>query len=215
MAREFSCFGVLLWQKVLSADVRKLEEKKSTNKLSTNQLERPGHCCEAVTGPANRKHQDHNFIASVSLKHQWSPHMAIRFYVRPELVWFHAVYSYFWLWNVTCAYFPWSAMKQFFLLFFCTSKFLFYSTCFSFLPSVLLWPWDSDEADFQEWAAMVALAGVNSVPWVWVGRGSGWLQMRPKQKQCRWVYQRSEAELSLVRLCPVPMEAPAYLQFLI
>lgn len=55
MAREFSCFGVLLWQRELSAEARKLEEKKSTSRLSTNQLERPGHCCEAVIGPANRK----------------------------------------------------------------------------------------------------------------------------------------------------------------
>lgn len=60
-------------------------KKTPPNKLSTDHLERAGHCCLAVIGPVNRKTSRSQLYSLVSLKRQWSPSTAIRFTVPPEL----------------------------------------------------------------------------------------------------------------------------------
>lgn len=120
--------------------------------------------------------------------------------------------TYFWLWNATCAYFPWLSEKQLFLLLLCASKFLFYSTCLSFLPSVLFW------ALRQQWNRLSGM-GSSGGPGcrVWAGRAVGMGVVRTSRrrwgrssrgKQWRQAYQRSGAELSPIVSCACGSSGP-------
>lgn len=181
MVRKFcSCFVILLWQRILSEDPHKLEEPSppaphpttnSTLIIGKGQDTAVRQLLDLWTG----EHQDHNFTAFVSLKWRWNPSTAIRFTAPPESMgWFQAVCSCFWLWNATRAYFLWSAQKLF-LSFLCASKFLFIPLAFHFCLLFCLGSWDCNETDLQEWAAVEALAGVNSISWAWIGDGGRWL----------------------------------------
>lgn len=80
MARKFcSCFGILLWQRVLSEDPHKLEKKIPATNSALLIWKGQDTAFRQLLDLWTGKHQDHNFTAFASLKRQVEPCMAIRF----------------------------------------------------------------------------------------------------------------------------------------
>lgn len=145
MVRKFcSCFVILLWQRILSEDPHKLEEPSPphpppNNKLNTNYRERAGHCCQAVIGPVNRRTSRSQLyslcVFEMAVESQYSHQVygasRIDGLVPSCALVFLVMKCYSCLFSLICS-------EAFSLVPLCIQV-SFYSTCFSFLPSVLPW----------------------------------------------------------------------------
>lgn len=126
-----------------------------------------------LLGPWAEQHQDHNFRAFSSLKRHMEPQYSHQVYSASRIRLGSLVPScvlVFLVMNRSRCLFPLICQETVFFSLLCGSTLVCCFICPSLLPSVLLLvSWASNETDLQGWTAVEALAGVSSIPGVWVG----------------------------------------------